>query len=398
MHPGSRSLIRASILLSLSLLAIGFLACAYRPFLQPVYAKGIMKSKSSDDSSNDKKDNRNSQQQDNSNRQKQTSDQSTRQDSRSDSSSGSSGNNSIGGRNEHRDDSSTSQQQTVYTQPQHRPEGTVDTSGQYLKHEERTDPQYKYRRHYIDPFYYAYDFQFYSSYPDYAVGKVVIINRDTWDNRRPYWSKDYDYHHPLPGTLEEALVDIEATWMEGNADFLMWHVDPSGNVNIYIDGKYSHSMTPREVYKLTEEAIQRTNTVSFQFTNVESHGSSATAYARHEYSGPDRTDRTAYLGYSLQRVRSRWVIERIDIRKRPSSTKCFIATAAFGSPMEKEVMVLRQFRDEHLLTNWAGRGFVAGYYRMSPPIANWISHRSFARTVVRGWLWPVVQLCRLVER
>jgi hypothetical protein len=34
---------------------------------------------------------------------------------------------------------------------------------------------------------------------------------------------------------------------------------------------------------------------------------------------------------------------------------CFIATAAFGSPMENHVMILRQFRDKFLLPNKIGR-------------------------------------------
>jgi hypothetical protein len=41
-----------------------------------------------------------------------------------------------------------------------------------------------------------------------------------------------------------------------------------------------------------------------------------------------------------------------------SGSRCFIATAAFGSPMAPEVALLRAFRDSWLLTNSPGRIFV----------------------------------------
>jgi hypothetical protein len=69
---------------------------------------------------------------------------------------------------------------------------------------------------------------------------------------------------------------------------------------------------------------------------------------------------------------------------------CFIATAAYGSYMHDDVMVLREFRDKHLLTNAPGKAFVTAYYKYSPPIADYIAGHRSLRVAARAVLTPVV--------
>jgi len=80
----------------------------------------------------------------------------------------------------------------------------------------------------------------------------------------------------------------------------------------------------------------------------------------------------------------------------PSASRCFIATAAYGSPMARDVRYLRAFRDQYLLTNKLGRWLVVQYYRLSPPLADGLRSHDDWRTVVRFALSPLVALSKRV--
>jgi hypothetical protein len=68
---------------------------------------------------------------------------------------------------------------------------------------------------------------------------------------------------------------------------------------------------------------------------------------------------------------------------------CFIATAAYGSNMDKHVKILSEFRDRHLLTNSIGRSILDVYDKFSPSVASYLHKHPFARAVVRYALVPI---------
>jgi hypothetical protein len=78
--------------------------------------------------------------------------------------------------------------------------------------------------------------------------------------------------------------------------------------------------------------------------------------------------------------------------RKPGLIRCFIATAAYGTPMAEEIGILRKFRDEYLLTNPVGSTLVEFYYRTSPPIAEFITKHPSLKPIVRAALLPAVAM------
>jgi len=71
---------------------------------------------------------------------------------------------------------------------------------------------------------------------------------------------------------------------------------------------------------------------------------------------------------------------------------CFIATAAYGSYLESHVNTLRSFRDQYLETNPLGSAFVSLYYKVSPPMADFIEKHPTLKPIVRAGLMPAVAM------
>ena len=89
----------------------------------------------------------------------------------------------------------------------------------------------------------------------------------------------------------------------------------------------------------------------------------------------------------------RWISE--NEKKLLSGGGCFIATAAFGSNMTTEVLVLRCWRDNVLLSKELGKYLVQVYYAISPPIADFIRKSNLLRNFVAKILRPVSKITEI---
>ncbi len=75
---------------------------------------------------------------------------------------------------------------------------------------------------------------------------------------------------------------------------------------------------------------------------------------------------------------------------------CFIATAAYGTPLDGHIEVLRTVRDTYLLDSALGTAFVDAYYSVSPQVASAVAKSPVLTALVRIALVPVIAFCRLV--
>lgn len=90
-------------------------------------------------------------------------------------------------------------------------------------------------------------------------------------------------------------------------------------------------------------------------------------------------------GEGLFGEKAKALLERMDLDPALKDRgKCFIATAACGSPAHPDVGTLRRFRDESLVRSALGRALVRSYYLLSPPIAIAIERHPAVQRLVRS--------------
>ena len=72
---------------------------------------------------------------------------------------------------------------------------------------------------------------------------------------------------------------------------------------------------------------------------------------------------------------------------------CFIATASYGTPLHRDIEILRNWRDTVLMPTYAGRFFVNFYYCVSPLIAHIIEKSETLKLLTRKMIKIMSRRC-----
>lgn len=156
---------------------------------------------------------------------------------------------------------------------------------------------------------------YYGTVPRYVYGpRIIVLERPTYVIEREVrvLEDDVDYYYLSPEirtSLKETLQDIKEAWEDGDFDLLLRHVRAEGKIHVYIRGKYSYSLTTEDYRDMTKDAIEHTETKSFDWVKTENiSDSEVVAKAKHVFLDKDGNRRTVYASYRLVKERGVWWI------------------------------------------------------------------------------------------
>ena len=201
------------------------------------------------------------------------------------------------------------------------------------------------------------------------------------------------------GTVDAAMRAVSTAWRDEDLAPLLPHVAQGTQIEIYDGLEKTDSISAKEFLEVAQQAFDVFDTVNLEFGRAKKREGGVYCRATHVLVGPDGVTRTAKIGYHFYKPADSicWLVGKVNVDvSEVNSAACFIATAAYGTPTEKHVMVLRRFRDRRLLTSPGGRLLVAACYRLSPPLAAEVRRSPKLAAVVRQVLTPIALDCELL--
>lgn len=100
--------------------------------------------------------------------------------------------------------------------------------------------------------------------------------------------------------LDGALDDVVAIFTHDDQRSLDHLVGETGNVNIYVDGRYSYSLAPNDFYDLIHDNAHTTQTVDYQILDVKVGQGEAKVMALHTFKDPWGDVEKVYHTYTLK--------------------------------------------------------------------------------------------------
>jgi len=197
---------------------------------------------------------------------------------------------------------------------------------------------------------------------------------------------DVNYVLPQPGVLAVFVDDMATghhiaqqwsgnTRYGGVAHFVLWITAPNQNVIWNLDIVLCLGITIGGVNSVEHQEISMAVGSATATSVTTSHVSTTSAWTS--------TTETATASTTASSTQGR----------------CMIATAAYGSELSPVVQALRTFRENIVLSTFAGtqfmKAFNAWYYSFSPMIASYVASAPSIRIIVKALIYPLITILQL---
>jgi hypothetical protein len=183
----------------------------------------------------------------------------------------------------------------------------------------------------------------------------------------------------FPVYSPQVITQIRLLWAEGPDAFNEIRSDsPSKDVTVTVGTDSGVQVSPTRI-----DGFQNDHIYSFKVASVDAAGNTGYYTATNSTTDPDH--------YCPNGIRPDChVAQPGEVVGILADNSCFVATAAFGSPMAPQVETFRQFRNRFLVPSKLGIKLVKFYYAYSPKYAYMIAQNETLRSFARGALWPLL--------
>jgi hypothetical protein len=138
--------------------------------------------------------------------------------------------------------------------------------------------------------------------------RVIVIEKRVY--LHDVVDDDYDiYSSPTQSSMRDTMDDIRSAWLDADGGRLLQHINQAIPVRIYQKGTYKYSLEPDDFRDVTKDALNRVETVGFEWTNVEKISSDEVHLeAKHTFRDADGEKHVIRLNYTLEKAQGGWWI------------------------------------------------------------------------------------------
>lgn len=184
----------------------------------------------------------------------------------------------------------------------------------------------------------------------------------------------------LEKTHQEQIVDHHKVPMPAGGSALLHRVAQKGYARLS-----AKNLSPKRLAAI--KLIEKSYNLNKNEVNLRFLISGIDSFLAHSIEYGDYLSDEKEINSYLVNLRSGLVAKSSELgfsvaSAPPAKSGCFIATAATGSYDHPKVVLLRLFRDDILKKHFAGRLFIRMYYRISPPLAQYIENSERRKYIV----------------